>query len=225
MIYCAHADVSAMLAIRARIQRRRWRAPKSVVESLPVRVYSAQNYASTSTSAPASSVSDRESSQTPINPSVPTSSLECVVCLEDYVPGVSKVMRLPCGHEFHVGCITPWLVTRRRTCPICKGDVVKMVREKNATELHGVDGAVDAAGSSDLEGATVSDRWRSRAVSMVGGGRGRSIRSLVENGGLDGGRRSNRASRAQVDAVNERTPLLLVGATHGARPADAVIDE
>lgn len=53
--------------------------------------------------------------------------VECVVCLEDYVDGESRVMSLPCGHEFHVDCITPWLVNRRRTCPICKGDVVRSV--------------------------------------------------------------------------------------------------
>jgi len=51
--------------------------------------------------------------------------VECVVCLEEYVEGVSRVMSLPCGHEFHADCITPWLTTRRRTCPICKGDVVR----------------------------------------------------------------------------------------------------
>ncbi|SPN99753.1 related to PA and RING finger domain protein [Cephalotrichum gorgonifer] len=51
--------------------------------------------------------------------------VECVVCLEEYVDGVSRVMSLPCGHEFHAECITPWLTTRRRTCPICKGDVVR----------------------------------------------------------------------------------------------------
>ncbi|KAI9805353.1 MAG: hypothetical protein M1833_005806 [Piccolia ochrophora] len=51
--------------------------------------------------------------------------VECVVCLEEYVDGVSRVMSLPCGHEFHSECITPWLTTRRRTCPICKGDVVR----------------------------------------------------------------------------------------------------
>ena len=51
--------------------------------------------------------------------------VECVVCLEEYVDGVSRVMSLPCGHEFHAECIIPWLTTRRRTCPICKGDVVR----------------------------------------------------------------------------------------------------
>ncbi|PHH51002.1 E3 ubiquitin-protein ligase RNF167 [Ceratocystis fimbriata CBS 114723] len=53
---------------------------------------------------------------------------ECVVCLEEYVDGVSQVMSLPCGHEFHEECITPWLTNRRRTCPICKGDVVQYLQ-------------------------------------------------------------------------------------------------
>ena len=30
---------------------------------------------------------------------------ECVVCLEEYVDGVSRVMSLPCGHEFHAECM------------------------------------------------------------------------------------------------------------------------
>jgi hypothetical protein len=28
-----------------------------------------------------------------------------VVCLEEYIDGVSRVMSLPCGHEFHVECM------------------------------------------------------------------------------------------------------------------------
>src|SRR5207244_801286 len=64
------------------------------------------------------------------------------VCLEEYVDGVSRVMSLPCGHEFHVDCITPWLTTRRRTCPICKGDVVRGIgmaeqQEDNRRSMSG----------------------------------------------------------------------------------------
>lgn len=55
--------------------------------------------------------------------------------------GVSRVMKLPCGHEFHVGCITPWLTTRRRTCPICKGDVVRAVRAITDPSGDGYDGS------------------------------------------------------------------------------------
>ncbi|KAI0458519.1 hypothetical protein F5B21DRAFT_460004 [Xylaria acuta] len=165
--------VYALLILRARIRRRRWRAPKSVVERLPVRTY--HTVASTPSRSPRLPSPTSTSPTTPLlqdqhGPSrsrprsqtttgVPSAGdlldvnaslsipgppraeekrvgssqwkkymgrqVECVVCLEEYVDGVSRVMSLPCGHEFHVDCITPWLTTRRRTCPICKGDVVR----------------------------------------------------------------------------------------------------
>lgn len=31
--------------------------------------------------------------------------LECVICLDEFVDGVTKVMSLPCGHEYHVDCM------------------------------------------------------------------------------------------------------------------------
>ncbi|KAI7017348.1 hypothetical protein KC355_g3716, partial [Hortaea werneckii] len=178
--------VYALLLLRSRIRRRRWRAPKSVVERLPVRTYQTMPSTTSSSSSTISAVSaPAVSAATPLLPSsarpistrsrprartaseVPAqnSSLrsgesiaspsldeveekraaglaewrrryggrqrECVVCLEEYVDGVSRVMSLPCGHEFHEGCITPWLTTRRRTCPICKGDVVRSLARNN----------------------------------------------------------------------------------------------
>ncbi|KAH9905370.1 hypothetical protein F4778DRAFT_705376 [Xylariomycetidae sp. FL2044] len=167
--------VYALLILRAKIRRRRWRAPKSVVERLPVRTYhtvaSTPSHTSRLPSPTSSSPTTPllQSQNVPARPrprsrtttgvpsagdllevgsslSLPRSpsrsehekrnspsqwkkymgrQVECVVCLEEYVDGVSQVMSLPCGHEFHVDCITPWLTTRRRTCPICKGDVVR----------------------------------------------------------------------------------------------------
>ncbi|KAI1803679.1 hypothetical protein F4811DRAFT_322659 [Daldinia bambusicola] len=169
--------VYALLILRARIRRRRWRAPKSVVERLPVRTYHTVASSSSHTSRVPSPTSSSpttpllQSQHSPsrsrprsrtttgvpsaddllqVESSLPTPKpsshpehekrnaqhasqwkkymgrqVECVVCLEEYVDGVSQVMSLPCGHEFHVDCITPWLITRRRTCPICKGDVVR----------------------------------------------------------------------------------------------------
>ncbi|KAL7792616.1 hypothetical protein V8C37DRAFT_402339 [Trichoderma ceciliae] len=171
--------VYALLVLRARIRRRRWRAPKSVVERLPVRTYytvaQSPNLSpripspasatpttpllQSSPSPPRSRPRSRTTSgvlesanflaPTPRSLPVPQTNsrsghsghgrgtisaewkkymgrqVECVVCLEEYIDGVSRVMRLPCGHEFHADCITPWLTTRRRTCPICKGDVVR----------------------------------------------------------------------------------------------------
>jgi len=129
------SDLSiALLLARSVIRRRRWRAPKSVVERLPVRTY--QSTPSTSAPPPPRrtsslpprnnrerNVSNASSSRSVSAPSAPEKqnkeyihqspprsgyqggSVECVVCLEEYVDGVSRVMRLPCGHEFHAGCM------------------------------------------------------------------------------------------------------------------------
>jgi hypothetical protein len=148
--------VYALLLLRSRIRRRRWRAPKSVVERLPVRTYhtisSDTNSGTSPTSTPASSspttpLLQHSHSRRPISHPRPRSRTtsevpaesssfrqsrhlatspeeekreaglaewrrryggrqkECVVCLEEYVDGVSRVMSLPCGHEFHAECM------------------------------------------------------------------------------------------------------------------------
>lgn len=142
--------VYALLLLRSRIRRRRWRAPKSVVERLPVRTYQTINDASPSPAAspassspttpllqhspsPPTSSNSRPRSRTPTEVPATSSSFqqssrtpeeekreaglaewrrryggrqkECVVCLEEYVDGVSRVMSLPCGHEFHADCM------------------------------------------------------------------------------------------------------------------------
>lgn len=146
--------VYALLLLRSRIRRRRWRAPKSVVDRLPVRTYHTMSCASTTSSSriatpqstsPSSpllytsprsviarprarsataagmAVAVSASLDRATNASVahgekrtaPTRSkrkyngkqVECVVCLEEYVDGESRVMSLPCGHEFHAECM------------------------------------------------------------------------------------------------------------------------
>lgn len=131
--------VYALLILRVKIRMRRWRAPKSVVDRLPVRTYHtvapsptltprAPSPASSSPTTPLLQGSSRSRShspraedalQVPRTPSREKNArrggsewkkymgrqVECVVCLEEYVDGVSKVMSLPCGHEFHVECM------------------------------------------------------------------------------------------------------------------------
>ena len=142
--------VYALLLLRSRIRRRRWRAPKSVVDRLPVRTYHTMSCSSTSSS---SSFIATSKSSLPTSPLLQTSpcsptplprprsrtssgigeavsaslvvksveasvskhdrpvkpykgrQIECVVCLEEYVDGQSRVMSLPCGHEFHAECM------------------------------------------------------------------------------------------------------------------------
>lgn len=149
--------VYALLLIRSRIRRRRWRAPKSVVERLPVRIYTTvlpsgppsprtpspssatvttpllehspparpRPRSRTTTGVPEPADLLRATSNPLQVPSRPARTpehekgasessewkkhmgkqVECVVCLEEYVDGVSRVMSLPCGHEFHVDCM------------------------------------------------------------------------------------------------------------------------
>ena len=146
--------VYALLLLRSRIRRRRWRAPKSVVDRLPIRTYHTMSCTSTTTS---SSITTPQTSS-PTSPLLHSTTrsitartrphsataagieeaasasldratnasmaqhekrvaamrskkkyngkqIECVVCLEEYVDGESKVMSLPCGHEFHADCM------------------------------------------------------------------------------------------------------------------------
>ncbi|KAG5985736.1 hypothetical protein E4U43_005910 [Claviceps pusilla] len=156
--------VYALLILRAKIRRRRCRAPKSVVDQLPVRTYHTVSSAissmsprlpSPATPTPTTPLLQQHSparsrprsrtttgvlespnflaSSSPIptpSPQDPSRTsrrsefekgsgggfsaewrkymgkqVECVVCLEEYVDGVSRVMRLPCGHEFHADCM------------------------------------------------------------------------------------------------------------------------
>lgn len=140
--------VYALLLLRSRIRRRRWRAPKSLVDRLPVRTY--QTISDSSPSAtpissspttpllqhesprpssslprprsraeseePATSSSVQQNHRTPEEEKRESGlaawrrkyggrQKECVVCLEEYVDGISRVMSLPCGHEFHADCM------------------------------------------------------------------------------------------------------------------------
>lgn len=47
------------------------------------------------------------------------SSDVCGVCLEDWEIG-DQALNLPCKHQFHPDCITPWLTMRSVRCPLCK---------------------------------------------------------------------------------------------------------
>ncbi|KAJ2156650.1 hypothetical protein GGF46_005050 [Coemansia sp. RSA 552] len=45
----------------------------------------------------------------------------CIVCIDDFVAG-SKMRILPCGHNYHIECIDPWLTSKSSLCPLCKYD-------------------------------------------------------------------------------------------------------
>ncbi|KAM3454803.1 hypothetical protein MY3296_002781 [Beauveria thailandica] len=48
--------------------------------------------------------------------------LGCSICTEDFTVG-EDVRVLPCNHQFHPGCVDPWLVNVSGTCPLCRYDL------------------------------------------------------------------------------------------------------
>lgn len=81
-----------------------------------------------------------------------------MVCLEEYIDGESRVMRLPCGHEFHADCVVPWLTNRRRVCPICKLDIVRSLRANGGnSDDQTEDGEETASDVQDRAAETVND--------------------------------------------------------------------
>ncbi|KLT39629.1 hypothetical protein CC85DRAFT_184338 [Cutaneotrichosporon oleaginosum] len=47
---------------------------------------------------------------------------DCPVCMDDFKVG-DAAMKIPCGHEFHPDCLTPWLETNG-SCPVCRHSLV-----------------------------------------------------------------------------------------------------
>lgn len=47
---------------------------------------------------------------------------ECGICLAELDANVSLV-KLPCGHAFHSGCISRWLTQCKNTCPLCQAPI------------------------------------------------------------------------------------------------------
>ncbi|KAI5064234.1 hypothetical protein GOP47_0020904 [Adiantum capillus-veneris] len=47
---------------------------------------------------------------------------ECPVCLEKLV-AKDKLFMLPCKHQFHVDCLTPWIKRNHACCPCCRADI------------------------------------------------------------------------------------------------------
>ncbi|KAJ1648082.1 hypothetical protein LPJ64_000618 [Coemansia asiatica] len=52
----------------------------------------------------------------------------CIVCIDDFVVG-SKMRILPCGHNYHIECIDPWLTSKSSLCPLCKYDTRSLLTD------------------------------------------------------------------------------------------------
>ncbi|XP_062194147.1 uncharacterized protein LOC133897429 [Phragmites australis] len=97
----------------------------------------------------------------------------CAVCTEE-IAVADAVVRLPCAHWYHAGCIAPWLGIRT-TCPMCRAELPP--RDDDAGEGDGAAGHVkpsarsgDAAGTSDVAGVSARARRDASSFEYLAGG-------------------------------------------------------
>lgn len=137
---CSLSIIYLMVSVHRYFTQLTRRAPKRAVKQLPVRVWMGQGISSPAVkgkaqggsnsgvleSGEAASTAQEEGAPPPTtSDKVWVSSDECIICLEEFTVGESRVMQLPCGHDFHEECIQRWLTTQQRTCPICKHDITQ----------------------------------------------------------------------------------------------------
>lgn len=62
-------------------------------------------------------------SETPVLVSDPAAPLTCAICLDEMNAG-QEARLLPCSHFFHQDCVDDWLLTRHKSCPVCRQVVI-----------------------------------------------------------------------------------------------------
>lgn len=58
----------------------------------------------------------------------------CTVCLDAF-EDAQRIVSLPCGHYFHLTCISPWL-DQHNTCPMCRYKMKVSDADQDAERVH-----------------------------------------------------------------------------------------
>ena len=74
----------------------------------------------------------------------------CSICRSDYATN-DELRCLPCGHDFHVDCVDPWLKINT-TCPLCRGDI----RSSNPRATAATPASAGPSGSSAASSSSAS---------------------------------------------------------------------
>lgn len=119
-------------------------------------------------SSPSSSGGRRAEAPPPVRAPAGVAGTVCAVCTEE-IAAADAVVRLPCKHWYHHGCIAPWLGIRA-TCPMCRAELPPREPDDEADEESGAGRAkpapargVAAEGTSASATATAAARVRREA--------------------------------------------------------------
>jgi hypothetical protein len=100
----------------------------------------------------------------------------CAVCTEE-IAAADAVVRLPCAHWYHHGCIAPWLGIRA-TCPMCRAELPPSEpeaggegagRAKPAAPARGVAAAGTSTGATATAAARVRREASHEYLAVAGG--------------------------------------------------------
>ncbi|KAJ1895243.1 hypothetical protein LPJ66_004711 [Kickxella alabastrina] len=88
-----------------------------------------------------------------VDPTLKGCIATCIVCIDDFIVG-SKMRILPCGHNYHIECIDPWLTSKSSLCPLCKYDtrsvLTDLERSHSGPRIQAdLDGFEDILGGSN----------------------------------------------------------------------------
>lgn len=146
-------------------------------------------------------------------------SPECCICMADFAPG-SEIRAAPCGHLFHGRCLGNWLKINR-TCPLCRGDVVRELESPEAggglatTIGRGV--APDAAGGG-AEAPRLPSDVRELESPEAGGGLATTLATALATtlATIGGG--------AEAAAASSSPTASTVGQSPPCEPPEALAD-
>lgn len=58
----------------------------------------------------------------------------CSICLDKFLGGGGKVVKLECEHMYHEKCIEPWIIKDNTNCPLCRRAFVTLGSNNNERE-------------------------------------------------------------------------------------------
>jgi len=125
-------------------------------------------------SSPSSSGGRSAEAPPPVRAPAGVAGTVCAVCTEE-IAAADAVVRLPCAHWYHHGCIAPWLGIRA-TCPMCRAELPPTEPDDDEgagrakpARTRGVAAAGTSAGASATAAARVRREAPHEYLAVAGG--------------------------------------------------------
>jgi len=98
----------------------------------------------------------------PVASTEPADIAECVVCLSEIREGEERSEELRCKHVFHKCCLDRWVEHQRRTCPLCRDQLLSHIEKKKKSKAEAEVRRMEGERTilfSPFSGFNVEDNW------------------------------------------------------------------